>query len=190
MNENKTDQELVALYFSGDESALKFLIDRHIKAVYNFVSRFTGANDETDDVVQETFLKAWKNLKKFREDGNFKTWLFAIGRNAAIDFLRKKKHAAFSSFETESGNALTDTLADPAPLSEELFALAENGKILERALAVLAPAYREVMLLRYQNDFTFDEIGKILGKPLDTVKSQHRRALIALRKILQNENQL
>lgn len=189
MYESKTDSDLINLYFSGDENALKFLINRHIKAVHDFVLHFTGAKDDTDDIVQETFLKAWKNLKKFRKDGNFKTWLFAIARNTAIDFLRKKKYSVFSSFETESGNGLTDTLEDPAPLSEELFALAEDKETLGCSLAGLAPTHRETMLLRYQSDFTFDEIGKILGKPLNTVKSQHRRALIALRKILEDEKE-
>ncbi|MBU6390215.1 sigma-70 family RNA polymerase sigma factor [Patescibacteria group bacterium] len=181
----ESDADLVKTYLAGDERALKKLVERHTPALYNFVYRFTGDSEDAADVVQETVLKAWKHLAKYRTEQNFRTWLFTIARNTAIDWLRKKRSVPFSMFETtdESG-AFNDTLADPLPLAEEVAALAEDKVMLEKALVALSPAYRDVLLLRYQNDFTFDEIGAILGKPLHTVKSQHRRALIILRDIL------
>lgn len=185
----KTDAELVANYFKGDEEAFSTIVARHIKAIYNFVYRLTGTKDEADDITQETFLKAWKHLKKYRPEQSFKTWLFAIARNTTIDALRKKKSTPFSAFETDdSGNALTDTLTDPTPLSHELMAVAQDGERLQAVIAGLSVPYREVLLLRYTEELTFDEIGKILGKPLHTVKSQHRRALIRLRILLEAQN--
>jgi RNA polymerase sigma-70 factor (ECF subfamily) len=181
----KTDSELIADYLSGDEKSFEILMNRHMSRVYNFVYRLVPKNVDVDDIVSETFFKVWKNLKKFRAEEKFTTWLFTITRNTAYDKMRKKRELAFSNFNTEDGeNFLTDTVADTEPLPPEIFEQAENKKIVENLLERISPDYREVLLLHYVHEFTFEDIGKILNKPLDTVKSQHRRALILLRKFL------
>jgi len=185
-----SDEELIDAYLGGDEDAFPLLLQRHLADVYNFARRLGGGED-ADDVTQEVFLKVWKNLKLYRRaNAKFRTWLFSIARNTTIDFLRKKKHIAFSEFDTpEGGNPLTETLADETPEPDELFAQAESAQQLERALQALSPRAREVLLLRYREDLTFDEIGAVLKEPLNTVKSRHRRALAALRDILKkNQN--
>ena len=194
----KTDQQLVADYLNGEESAFPALLSRYLKPVYNFAYRMTASKADAQDIAQETFFKAWRNLKKYRREKNFKTWLFAIARNTAIDYLRKRKDFTFSDLSARSGsgfggegeegdNNFEDTLADLGPLPDEIIARAEDQKNMEELISKLSPAYREMLLLRYDSQFTFDEIGKILGKPLDTVKSQHRRALIELRKIIESQ---
>lgn len=181
----KSDAQLISECLNGDENSLRYLIDRHLKAVYNFVYRLVGNKQDSEDVVQESFLKVWKNLKKYKKNLNFKTWLFKIARNAAIDFLRKKKDVALSVFENDDdSNFLIDNLVDPEPLPDELIDLAERKKILDNALSLISPLYKEVLLLHYVNCLTFDEIGKILGKSINTVKSRHRRALIVLKELL------
>ena len=164
--------------------------------IYCFIYRYVGDQEAAEDVAQEVFVKVWKNLKKFnprknrfanfklRRQKNFKTWLFKIAKNASIDFLRKKKIIPFSSFDNEDGNALTDTLADPAPLPDALLERQDLANLLTRALAKISFKYRAVLLLRYNNHFTFREIAESLGEPLNTIKSRHRRALIILKKIL------
>ena len=89
---------------TGDESAFAELTKRHLSGVYSFVVRYVGNAEEAEDITQDTFLKAWKSLKKYDPSSSkFKTWLFRIARNTSIDFLRKKKHVPFSQFETEGG---------------------------------------------------------------------------------------
>lgn len=177
-----SDVLLVQKYLGGDENAFSVTVERHIGSVLNFAYHLTGTRDDAEDIVQETFLKAWKHLKTYRPEKSFKTWLYAIARNTAIDVLRKKKNLPFSAFETDEGeNTLTDALVDPAPLSNELSILSEDSERLRVIVLKLPFDYRTVILLRYSEDLTFDEIGKILGKPLHTVKSQHRRALVKLR---------
>ena len=184
----KTDSQLIADYLSGDEKSFEILMNRHMSRVYNFVYRLVPKNVDVDDIVSETFFKVWKNLKKFRAGENFTTWLFTIARNTAYDKLRKHRDTAFSDFNNEDGeNFIENTFADTEPLAPEILERAENEKIVEKLLEQIPANYREVLLLRYVNEFTFDDIGKILKKPLDTVKSQHRRALILLRKMLVDE---
>jgi len=180
----KTDQQLVADYLDGEEKALDELISRYLKAVYNFIYRITNSFEEAEDIAQETFLKTWKNLKKYNQEENFKTWLFTITRNTTIDWLRKKKDIKLSDFEDYEGeNVLTNTLADKNPLPNELAIKSEQKRKLDKVLSKMPVIYREVLLLHYYEDLTFDEIGKILGKPLNTVKSQHHRALSAIKKL-------
>lgn len=181
----KNDRRIIADCLNGDEEAITLLIDRHLKAVFNFTYRLVGKSEEAEDITQETFLKMWRNLKKYHRSENFKTWLFTIARNTAIDWLRKKKNITFSVFENENGeNSFAETLTDTEPLADEIFAKAEEKDFLNRELSKLSPTNRETLLLHYSEHFTFDEIGKILGQSLNTVKSRHRRALIELRKLL------
>ena len=184
MNDDRA-RILIEDYFNGDPRAFEALICLYLTPIYNLVYRYAGDAASAEDITQEVFVKVWKNLKRFDRGKSFKTWAFAIAKNTAFDFLKKKKAIPFSSFDTDAGeNVIIDTLADPAFLPPELFARKELAQILERALLTLAPKYREVLLLRYFEHFTFQEIADILKEPLDTVKSRSRRALIILRKSL------
>lgn len=182
---DKTDKELIAEYAAGDEEAFKTIVTRYLKPLYNFIYRLTGKQEEADDITQEVFVKLWKNIKKYNPDQNFKPWLYKITRNTTIDWQRRRKAVVFSDFETEDGeNYFEESLTDLNPLPEEVFSRAEDKKFMDGVLKKISPLYREVLSLYYESDMTFDEIGKVLGKPLNTVKSQHRRAIMQLRKLL------
>lgn len=180
-----TDEQLVADYFKGDEKSLEVLVQRYLKPIYSFVYRHTGSRQETEDITQDVFVRAWKNLKKFDKGKSFKTWIFSIAKNAAIDFLRKKKAVPLSQFEDlEGGNIVTESLIDPAPLASELLEQKDISKTLETALQKLSLPYRTVLILRYNDHLNFREIAEVLGEPLNTVKSRHRRAIFMLRGFL------
>jgi len=186
----RTDTQLIQDYISGDAPALDLLISRHIRNLYSYIYRFCGDSEATDDIVQEAFVKAWKNLGKFRTGSRFDVWLFSIARNTAIDYLRRRKNHAISKFENEDGgNIVLDNLADPGPLADEIISRVQNKQILDELIAKLSPAYREVLILRYNDHFTFSEISGVLNRPLNTVKSQHRRALLALKQLITHQNQ-
>lgn len=182
------DGQLISAYLEGDENALGLLVERYVKDVYNFAFRLTGDIQAAEDIAQDSFIKAWKHIRKYHQGSNFQSWLFRITRNTAIDWLRRKKEIVFSSFENERGeNILVETLTDKQPLPDGLIAQAEDAKFVQALLMQLDPRYQEVLTLKYTSDLTFEQIGEILRRPLHTVKSQHRRALIALRRLLQAE---
>jgi RNA polymerase sigma factor (sigma-70 family) len=170
------DNSLIKEYLKGDEGSLEILIKRHLKSVYGFVYGRIGNSQEAEDITQEVFVRAWKNLKKFDRQKNFKSWIFAIAKNASIDFLRKKKTIPFSAFEDEEGNNfVTDKLID-----KNIFPENELAYAVEK----LPPKYRDVVSMHNDKLFTFKEISKTLGESINTVKSRYRRALINLKRII------
>ncbi|HMP67597.1 MAG TPA: RNA polymerase sigma factor [Candidatus Paceibacterota bacterium] len=183
----KTDDQLISDYLEGNEKALSFLIDRYLSDAYNFAVKLTGDAQVAEDITQESFTKAWKNMQKFVPGNSFRGWLFSIVKNTAIDWLRKKKEIPFSAFatNTDNENVLEATLADSSPLPDELLAQAQDARYLEELLLQINPQYQEVLTLRHTSSMTFEEIGKVLKRPLHTVKSQHRRGLVAMRRLIE-----
>ncbi len=182
------DQKNVEDYLLKNENeAFSNLLNRHLRPLYSFIFRMTRNKEDSQDIVQDTFFKVWKNLKKYRAEENFKTWIFTIARNTAIDYLRRKKSVTFSDiFNDKNEDTLEESLVDPEPLPDELVFITEKKKNLDKLLDQLPPMHKEVLLLKYEDDLTFDQISKILKKPLDTVKSQHRRAILKLRELITN----
>jgi RNA polymerase sigma-70 factor (ECF subfamily) len=182
---NMSDEILVKKYLAGDEKAFKVIVSRYLKPIYSFIYRYVGDGQDAEDVTQEAFVKVWRNLKKFDQQKSFKTWIFSIAKNTALDFLKKKKAIPFSEFENEEGeNMMTETLVDPSPLPNELLDKDGMTHILASAMEKLSPKYRMVLFLRYNDHFNFREIAESLGEPLPTITSRHRRALIQLKKLL------
>src|SRR3989344_4758938 len=129
-----SDAKLILGYFSGDEKALEILFGRYFKQVYRFAHSYSKNSEDAEDITQKTFLKAWRNLKKFDQSKNFKTWIFSIAKNSAIDFLKKKRVLVFSDFENGGENSLIQTLRDSAPTPAEFLESKENTRSLTVAV--------------------------------------------------------
>jgi RNA polymerase sigma-70 factor (ECF subfamily) len=194
------DEILIKKYLQGDEKSLEILIQRYLKPIYSFIYRFIGNEQDAEDVTQEVFVKAWRNFKKFDQEKNFKTWIFSIAKNTAIDFLKKKKTIPFSEFSSQGEstfggenakgeNMLTKKITDVAPLPNELLENVEIAQKLASAINKLSPKYRMVLFLRYNDHFNFREIAEIFGESLNTIKSRHRRAILILKKMLKVEDE-
>jgi RNA polymerase sigma-70 factor (ECF subfamily) len=183
MSFDETDEEIINLYKNGQAEVFKILINRYTSSVYNFIARLTNKNDATD-LTQETFIKAWRNIKHFDEiKASFKTWIFVIAKNTTTDFLRKKKSLLFSDLDTEE-ESFSEKIPDENLLPNEILQKLQDSELLNKVLERLSLNYKTILVLHYQEEMTFDEIGKILDKPLNTVKSQHQRAIKELRKML------
>lgn len=173
---NRTDAQLVTQYLNNsDELALEALVRRYMAQIYRYAHRYTGNADTAADITQETFVKAWKHLKRFDRSRNFQSWLFAIAKNTAVDWLRTKKPVSLEE---------PDTLMDESPSILDQLSGRQQSRQLAVALAQLPNDVRIVVQLHTQDELTFREISEQLTKPLHTVKSQYRRALALLRSTL------
>lgn len=170
-----TDEKLIKQYLKGDEKSLEILIKRYLKPIYSFVYKNIGNSEMAEDVTQETFVKVWKNLKKFDKNKSFKSWLFTIAKNNSIDFLRKKKTVSLSSLE--------ESLPDKNNFINDI-EQKDSIKKIHNVLQNLSPNYRAVILLKNESNLTFREIATSLGEPLNTIKSRYRRAIFALKNII------
>lgn len=181
--ENQTDEEIIFSYKNGDSDLFKVLIDRYNNSVYNFSVRFVGTNN-APDITQEVFIKIWKNIREFDiSKSSFKTWLFIITKNTVIDFLKKKRIINFSELDKiENEYIFSENIRDQNMLPDEILQKLQDINLLNKLLDKLSINYKTILILHYQEEMTFEEIGKVLGKPLNTVKSYHYRAILELRK--------
>ncbi len=181
---DSSDVQLVEAYMGGTREALDVLMGRYIKSIHNFSKRFVG-QEYADDVVQDTFVKVWKHIKAFDQKRSFRVWLFTIARRQAIDYTRKKKRersTPLSAFEGED-NMFLD-IEDREPLAHEVMEREEASSVVRKAVQTLSRDKQTVLDLRTVQDMTFKEISSSINKPMSTVKSRYRRALMSLRKAL------
>ena len=183
-----SDTDLIEKAKAGDEAAFAQLLDRYLPALYAFAGRYALHTARVDDITQDAWVKIWKNLGRFDSKKNFKTWAFTIVKNTALDYLKKEKRSTpFSAFDTDEGfNPVADMLVDEEALPEKLFQLKELGTVLQTTLLKLPATHREVLLLRYMEELSLDEIATVMERPINTIKSWHIRGLNSLKKLLPN----
>ena len=193
---NETDEELVELVKNGDDEAFNILVNKYKDRIYNFVRQYTTHKEDADDITQDAFFKAWKHIKSFKTGKKFTTWLFTIARNTALDGIKKRKAFSFSDMNIfskanggTSGNGgdymdFADTLKYQEPLAPEIFERKELAAELLQAMDTLPQDWRVVLVMRYTDDMTFEEIASVLSRPMNTVKSWHHRSVQKIREIL------
>jgi len=173
------DHILIKKYLDGDDESLKMLIEKYTSSIYNFTSRFVK-DAGRDDIVQDVFIKVWKKLGSFDiEKAQFKTWLFTIARNTITDYLRKRKIILFGSLDTKE-ESFALNIEDETILPDEALQKLQNKELLNKVVNELKEEYKIVLTLHYQEDMSFKEIGEVLNKPMNTVKSYHQRAISTL----------
>jgi len=179
-----TDEELIRAYLSGEEKVLPTLINRYAASLHGFIFGLVKSRGDAEDITQDAFFAAWKHIRRFDLKRSFRAWLFKIGKNAALNWLKRKKPTLFSEYVRSDIDAPFEDIEDSSPLPDELFSRTELREVLEGAMRRLNPSAQAVLELYYQYDFTFSEIAEALGESINTVKARHRRALIVLRSFL------
>jgi RNA polymerase sigma-70 factor (ECF subfamily) len=154
---------------AGDQSAFSDLVLRYQSAVYNLAYRMLGDPTEAEDAAQEVFVRAWNQLHTFHQDRRFSTWLLSIASHHAIDMLRRRKPQA-----PLDDVALFIESDEPSP--DELALRGEQREMVQRLLNRLPEKYRNVTVLRYYNDLSYDEIARTTGLTESAVKTQLHRA--------------
>ena len=171
---NKTDEELVEQALV-DRDVFIYLINRYERKLYNYIRRITNvSNEEAEDLLQEIFIKAYKNLRGFDPKLKFSSWIYRIAHNQVISNFRKRK-ARPENYSVQLSEELTRTLAGNMDIEKETDQklLREN---LLRGLEKLNKKYKEVLVLRFLEEKSYEEISDILMKPKGTVATLINKA--------------
>lgn len=183
-----TDLELVNKFKSGNNQAFTELVNRYQHKIYNTTFRMLGNHDDALDIAQETFIRVYNNLKKFKAKSSFSTWLFTVTTNLCRDELRKRKNnlKTFSISNYEQEMELEDNYNTIKNNPEEISLNKELQKIIQKKIDQLQSDQKTVIILRDVQGLSYKEIAKILGISMGTVKSRLSRARTILRDDLKN----
>jgi RNA polymerase sigma-70 factor, ECF subfamily len=181
------DNQIVERCLAGNEGAWEDLVKVHSRRVYSICYRFTGSDQEAQDLTQEVFLRVFRSLKSFRAgEGSFGVWLARLSRNLLIDHYRRTKL-----------DRATDSIEGQLPMLEEKTAMIsrtdgmvagrEASELLQGALQKLSPELRETVILRDLEELEYREIAQVLNVPEGTVKSRLNRGRAELARILRRQ---
>lgn len=172
-----TDADLVRRTNAGDADAFGALVTRHQAHVFRLAHLLTRSRDEAEDVLQQTFLAAWRSLRSFRGDASVRTWLLTIARNAA---LARRQQVAREPIDAVSVDDLGLRAGWGGPSPEAQALSAERSTIFAAAFERLAAEDREILTLRDLEGLPGDETASMLGLTLPAMKSRLHRARLAL----------
>ena len=181
----RTDEELVARSIDGDTDSFNQLVLRWERPIFALAYRVIGREEEARDVVQETFLRAFRGIKNFRGQAKFSSWVYRIALNLCRDWIRRERRAPIQA--TPEGVDLVELAAEQGPVEsiETLVARHDLSKIVEQAMALLPDEQRTAIILKEYHGMTFQEIADLQGCPLSTVKTRLYQGLTVLRRHLQ-----
>jgi len=178
---------LVQAAKGGDLEAFSELVRRYDRNIFRIAQHITHNEEDAQDVVQDAFLKAYRNLEQFQGNSKFYTWLVRIAVNEALMKLRRRRNDRTVSLdedvETEDGS-IPREVADWAPNPEQLYGQSELSDILKKTIQGLAPGFRTVFVLRDVEGLSTEETAEMLGLSVPAVKSRLLRARLQLRERL------
>lgn len=151
---------------AGDTRAFETLVNQHARYVYTLTNRLLSNPQEAEDLAQETFIRAWRNLHKFRGEAQFRTWLYRIATNLCYNRLPKLKQE-LAALDPDDA----PTLSDRTPRAEQQVIRAEQRAELKDVIDTLPESYRLLVVLRHVHDLSYAEIAQVTDLPLGTVKT-------------------
>ncbi|WP_139492049.1 RNA polymerase sigma factor SigW [Brevibacillus dissolubilis] len=177
------EKRLVQRAKRGDREAFEELVEMYKDKIYSLAYRMVRNREEAEDIAQETFLRVYANFQNYNEEYKFSTWIYRIATNLCIDRGRKKKPHFSLDEETQddSGMDWYSRLPSKEKTPEEKVVVHELQETVQGALTQLNPKYRSIMILRYIEDLSLQEISDVLQLPITTIKTRIHRGREALR---------
>jgi RNA polymerase sigma-70 factor (ECF subfamily) len=189
-----SDEELVARARGNDVGAFEELVGRHEEKIYRLAMRFTRNETDAAEILQETFLSAWRNLDRFEGKAQFGSWLYRVAVNAALMLLRSQKRHPQVAVEDVTAEALGEAAKDAGPglgagtdwsrRPDEQFQSEELRRQIQLAVDQLPESQRSVFLMRDVDGLSTEETAELLGVSLPTVKTRLHRARLTLREAI------
>jgi len=180
----RSDQELLRAARAGDRNALEALLLRYQPKVYGFGMRMCRDPEDAKDVLQDTLLAMARTVRNFRGASSVSTWLYTIARSFCVKKRRRGRSVSAVPLSADTYHRAATQVAPPAPGPEQQLENREVEAVLARAIAGLAPMYREALVLRDIEGLSAPEVAEVLGITVDTVKSRLHRARLAVRDAL------
>lgn len=171
---------------TGDQQAFTYVLNHYWNEVYGFMLKRTENETDTEDIVIETFAKAFDRIVTYNPEFQFNTWLIAIAKNVHVDMLRKRRRALFLDISNDDEHPAYD-VADSEPSAEDQLITSENLSSLLACIKQLKPHYQEVIQLRYFQELSYQEIADVLQEPLTNVKVKLLRARKLLAEVIENK---
>ncbi|MCK4921968.1 MAG: RNA polymerase sigma factor [Bacteroidales bacterium] len=170
---DQSEQELIRLFEIEEsrERAFNILVQKYQERLYWHIRKIVISHDDTDDVLQNTFVKIWNNLSSFRKDSQLYTWLYKIATNESLNFLRKRQKERMLSWE-EYGNSISETLLDDNQFNGD-----EIQKKLQKAILTLPEKQRLVFNMKYFDEMKYDEMATILDTSVGALKASYHHAV-------------
>ena len=168
---------------STREEAFNQLLTKYQQKIYWHVRRMVIDHDDADDVVQDIFIKVWRNLANFREDSQLYTWLYRIATNECITFLNKKKLKQNVSLDDDSSAYLADSLSSGSYFSGD-----KAQMKLQQALLTLPEKQKLVFNMKYFDDMKYDEISQVLGTSVGALKASYHLAVKKIEAFFHNND--
>ncbi|MGH9650567.1 MAG: RNA polymerase sigma factor, partial [Terriglobales bacterium] len=182
----ESDAAIVAQVRRGDREAFRELVERHSRALFRLGHRMTGNTQDAEEVVQETFLRAFRRLDGFESRSSFKTWLFRIATNCSLDVISRRRRAEeVPLYDPEREPVPELPLASQTPDPERAALSEEVGRRLAIAMRQLSPVERAAFVLRHFEGMSLEEIGNLLGLKRDNAKNSVFRAVRKIRRHLE-----
>lgn len=182
-------QKLIKKALAGDQKAYEALLNRYQSGIFNMIYQMIKNREETEDLVQEAFIKAFKSLESYNDSYAFSTWLYKIAFNHCIDAIRKKKLKTLPldrPIQVGEGE-IKQEIRDDSRSPEGDYLFSEKKKLIRESIDSLPDRYREVIILRHQKEHSYEEISEMLNIPLGTVKARIFRAREMLKKKLRGK---
>lgn len=165
------DSYILELFRSGEEQqALNLIMRKYGERLYWHIRKMVCDHDDADDILQSTFIKAWKALGSFREDAKLYTWLYRIASNESITFLKKQRIKDTISLSNPSANLENKLISDPYFNGDKL------QIALQKAIAQLPPKQKAVFTMRYFDEMKYEDISEILGTSVGALKASYHHA--------------
>src|SRR5215203_1396142 len=181
-----TDLAAVERTKAGDTAAFRVLVDRYGRSVFRLAFRMTANEFDAEDVVQETFLRAYKQLDSYESRSSFSTWLYRIAANYSLDLIRsRKRHAARREPDGPEDEDVLDTVRAQDPGQDRLYYSEQLRQRLDAALLLLSDQERTAFLLRHFEGQSIEEIGSTLGIGVSATKNSIFRAVRKVREALE-----
>ena len=187
MFDRKEDLKLIRRCKRGEEAAFAELLTRYRSAIYGLCYRMTRSAEDARDLGQEVFIKVFSLLERYDESFPFSSWIFRIATNHCIDHLRRNR-LRFLSLDGQTGpdgEPMEMPIPDKGPRPDDVIERSEAMARLEEVVAELPPHYKAIILLRHDQELSYEEIATVLDLPLGTVKARIHRARAMVQQMLQ-----